>query len=259
MRFKINVSIQGHQRFLPTDYQYAMASAIYKLIAEGDEAYSKFLHHGGFSGEGLKNFKYFSFSPLSLRSYTHWKDNGVFELHVDTLSFKVGFMADKSAEAFIKGMFAEQKLEIGDRFNTLHLEVIGIEVMQAPFFTPTMYYRCLSPLTIALRDPGRRNATYLAPDDPRFGELLIENMISKFTDMFVPDRQTQSEEWNFELRSVYRSRLITINPHTIQETKVPGYLFDFSLTAPGYIHEMGYYAGFGMNNEMGFGTVIVMD
>jgi CRISPR-associated endoribonuclease Cas6 len=261
MRFKINLSVHGHRRFLPFDYQYAMASAIYKLIATGDEAYSRFLHDEGFSAGKLKRFKLFSFSPLVLPRYTPWKDKGVFELHGATLSFCVSFMADKAAEAFIKGMFIDQKLEIGDRFNMLHMEVTSIEAMQAPFFTTTMRYQCLSPLTIEHREPGRPHDLYLPPDDPRFGELLIRNLISKCAalNMLTPANDIDDGALRFELNSTYKSKLIAIKPYTREETKVRGFLFNFTLTAPDYMHEMGYYAGFGMNNAMGFGTTMVVD
>src|SRR5690606_13037472 len=101
MRFNINLQVTSKKHFLPLDYQYAMASAVYKLIAKGDEAYSKFLHDKGFSTGGLKRFKLFTFSPLVLPKYTPWKDKSLFELHGDKLSFTVSFKTEKAAEAFI--------------------------------------------------------------------------------------------------------------------------------------------------------------
>lgn len=257
MRFKINLHTPGKNAFLPIDYQYAMASGIYKIIAKGDEAYSKFLHDEGFSAGGLKRFKLFSFSPLVLPPFTLFRDKGLFELHGPNLSFTISFMADKAAEAFIKGMFTDQELPIGDRFHVLHTEVTSVEARPTPFFTNTMRYRCLSPLTIELKEAGQKYETYLPPDDPRFEDLFLQNLIAKCAamNMLHDNTSNEKEHLKFELKSPYKSKLITIKPYTKQETKVRGFMFDFSLTAPEYMQEMGYHAGFGMNNGMGFGAV----
>ena len=50
-----------------------------------------------------------------------------------------------------------------------------------------------------------------------------------------------------------RSKLITIKRNTPHETKVRGFLYSFKLKAPLDIHRIGYYAGFGEKNSMGFG------
>lgn len=258
MRFKIHVQHKSRKAFLPIDYQYAMASAVYKLIAKGDHAYSRFLHDEGFSPGGLKRFKLFTFSPLVLPQYTIWKEKELFELHGNTLSFIVSFMADKAAEAFVKGMFRDQHISIGDRFNQLDMEVTMVEAMPVPLFTNTMQYRCLSPLVIELREPGQRYETYVAPDDVQFGNLLIQNLVAKCTALNLLHAEAPLEKipLQFLLTGGYKSKLITIKPHTKEQTKVRGFVFDFTLTAPEFIQEMGFYAGFGMNNAMGFGSVM---
>lgn len=260
MRFKINLTITRKKRLLPFDYQYAMASAVYKVIAKGDEVYSRFLHDEGFPAGGLKKFKLFSFSPLTFPHYKVWKDKGLFELEEDHLSFHISFMADKAAEAFIKGMFVDQQLDVGDRFHCLRTQVTSIEAMPVPFFTSTMHYRCISPISIELKEKEKKYETYLLPDDPQFGELLIQNLISKCAALNILHAASQDHDvLKFELQSSFRSKLHSIKPYTREETRVRGFLFDFALTAPEYMHEMGYYAGFGMNNGMGFGSVIVRD
>lgn len=255
MRFKIHLTSKNKKAFLPIDYQYALASAVYKMIATGDEAYSRFLHDEGFSPGGLKRFKLFTFSPLSLPRYTPWKEKGLFELHGKELSFVVSFMADKAAEAFVKGMFADQHFSIGDRFQQVDMEVTMVEAVPTPLFKQTMVYRCLSPLVVELKEPGKKYETYLPPDDPRFEALLLQNLVSKCAAMNVLYNDGHADEDVMKFRPVsdYRSKLIAIKPYTDQQTKVRGFVFDFELTAPEYMQEMGYYAGFGMNNGMGFG------
>lgn len=259
MRFRINLSTTASKRFLPFDYQYALASAVYRIISRGDEAYSRFLHDEGFSAGRSTRFKMFTFSSLALPRYTVWKDRGLFELHEPYASFAVSFHADKAAEAFIKGMFLHQHLPIGDRFNTLHFEVTSVEAMTPPHFSRTMQYRCISPMVVEWKEPGSSREVYLAPDDPRFQERLVQNLLAKCTALnCLTADEDQDQPVSFQLDTGYRSKLHAIKPHTAAETKVRGFLFDFTLTAPEHVHEIGYYAGFGMNNAMGFGGVDII-
>lgn len=256
MRFRINLSTAVPKRFLPIDYQYSLASAVYRIIARGDENYSRFLHDDGFSGGGLKRFKMFTFSALTLPPYRIWKGKGVFELHEPHASFTVSFVVDKAAEAFIKGMFHNQQFALGDRFHALPFEVTSVEALPPPFFTRTMRYRCTSPMVVEWKEPGLGCDTYLAPDDPRFEQRLVENLVAKCAAMnTLLAEEDQGQPVSFELNGSYRSKLHAIKPYTKAETRVRGFLFDFTLTAPEHVHEIGYYGGFGMNNAMGFGCV----
>lgn len=252
MRFRINLTIPAARRFLPFDYQYALSSAVYRIIARGDEAYSRFLHDEGFPSGRLKRFKMFTFGPLELPRYTQHKGQGLFELYAPELSFVVSFMADKAAEAFVKGMFAHQEFHI----DQLPVEVTSVEALPPPFFKTVMEYRCISPMVVGLREDRKRHETYLAPDDPRFEERLVQNLLAKCAalDTLCADSD-QDQPVKFTLRGGYRSKLHSIKPHSKEETRVRGFVFEFALTAPEHVHELGYYAGFGMNNAMGFGAV----
>jgi len=255
MRFEIHLKVQNRTALLPVDYQYLMSSAVYKLIKAGDEAYSKFLHDEGFS-MGLKRFKLFTFSPLRLPKYKLWKEKGVFELFEKEVSFIVSFMADKAAEAFVKGMFKDQRISIGDRFNQLDMEVTMIEAMPQPLFLDTMEYQSLSPMVLKKKEAGKKHGTYLAPDHHEFGEFLINNLISKAMAYQIASQEYAErpfDHYRFELLGEYKSKLVRIRPYTSEETQVKGNLFRFRLTVPSLLQEIGYYAGFGVDNGMGFG------
>jgi CRISPR-associated endoribonuclease Cas6 len=261
MRFKIHLQTRNTRAFLPVDYQYAMASAVYKLIQKGDEAYSRFLHEEGFSAGGLKRFKLFTFSPLALPRFTLQKAKGLFELHGPELSFTVSFMADKAAEAFVKGMFADQQLRIGDRFNQVDMEVRSIEAMPVPLFQDTMEYKCMSAVKLSKIEKGKKHETYIFPDDPQFGEFLINNLISKSLAYKLAGNdiyEAPFEGYKFELLGEFKTKKIKIKPYTPEETEVRGSIFKFRLTAPSFLQEIGYYAGFGENNAMGWGCVEIL-
>jgi CRISPR-associated endoribonuclease Cas6 len=254
MRFRIHIHTRS--RYLPVDYQYALSAAVYKQISRGDEVYSNFLHNQGFSAGDHRRFKLFTFSALHLPKYKLWKEKGVFELYEGNLSFVVSFMADQAAEAFIKGMFQDQEFSIGDRFASIEAEVTHVEAMPRPLFLNEMHYRCLNPMTVSVKEQGQRYETYLYPDDPRFGEQMIRNLLSKSIAhrlLTADANTTDAEALNFQLLGDYQQKRIRIKPYTREEVSVKGFLFKFSLTAPDYLQELAYYSGFGDNNAMGFG------
>src|SRR5690606_15571167 len=108
--------------------------------------------------------------------------------------------------------------------------VTSVEALPPPFFTTVMRYRCLSPMVVELKEKDDRNGTYLPPDDPRFEERFVQNLVAKcaaLDTLFAQNDQDQGV--SFELIGSYRSKLHTIKPHTRQQTKLRGFLFDFQL------------------------------
>ncbi|PIY05025.1 MAG: hypothetical protein COZ21_04960, partial [Bacteroidetes bacterium CG_4_10_14_3_um_filter_31_20] len=47
--------------------------------------------------------------------------------------------------------------------------------------------------------------------------------------------------------------------NTPEETFLKGFLFDFKITAPHELIKIGYYAGFGKANSLGFGCAEVIE
>lgn len=65
--------------------------------------------------------------------------------------------------------------------------------------------------------------------------------------------------YHFELLSEPKSKLITIKSGTAEESQLRGYLYKFRLSAPVNLMRMGYYAGFGEKNSLGFGCGEVVE
>ena len=241
---------------LPANYQYALSSWIYKVISRADEAYGDFLHEKGFAFESRK-FKMFTFSQMDLRPY---KINGnEIRLLGPEASLNVRFLVDSSLENFIKGLFIEQRFGLGapGSGHSVDFQVSGVETKAARSFKPVMRYQCLSPIvTSTRRDDG--SVAYLSPEDPAYGRIFIQNLLRKQSALSLHNGETEIQEKNnfpyaFRLLNTPRKKGITIKANTAEETKVIGYLFHFELAAPAELHEVGYYAGFGEKNSMGFG------
>lgn len=242
---------------LPVNYQYAVSSWIYKVISRADETYSAFLHEEGFGFDG-RRFKMFTFSQLDIRPYRMLGNQ--IQLLGNEISLTIRFFVDSSMENFIKGLFLHQHCGLGSKHAQTDFQVTGVEIKPRQTFANTMRYECLSPIVVsAKRDDG--STAYLDPDDPAFGPILIQNLIRKHSALALHQGSTDPEyaqpDYSFRVLSAPRKKGTTIKEGTEQETKVIAYLFRFELTTPIELHEVGYYAGFGEKNSMGFGCAIV--
>lgn len=258
MRFRLRFQIKGKFRMLPMDYQYFLASWIYRVIEEGDAGFSEFLHNGGYQ-DGYKKHKLFNLSPLNLYPYKLWKEKSLFELQGNELSMDISFMVDRAAEHFIKGLFLKQEFYLGDKFNGIELMVTAVEAYPPPVFQKTMRYKALSPVTISLTREQDRYPQYLNPENELYAHYFLKNLSEKQKGVALAHEKTNAPaeldypSWDFRLLSRPRSRLSVIKPYTVNETKVRGYCFDFELTAPEEIQEMVYYCGVGEKNALGWG------
>lgn len=252
MRFQISFSRCGKSNMLPMDYQYYLSAWIYKVLFNADKDFAQFLHQTGYSGSS-KNFKLFNYSPLIFEQYLLWKERALFEIKSDAIKVKVSFQLGEAAEKFIIGLFNQQIAYIGNKFNGIELRVNQIERIPDIQESITQSYRALSPVVISVIDPSTNYARYASPADEEYSKWIKNNLINKFNSIPHNTNQIVDFEMDFTLKSNPRSKLVTIKPDSEQASKIRGYLFDFELTAPIYIHNLIQSAGFGEKNSMGFG------
>jgi len=257
MRFKITLNRTGKQKMLPMDYQYYLSAWIYKVISMADREFANFLHSSGYT-TGSKRFKLFSYSPLDFGRPVLWKEKALFEIHAEQLFLNVSFHLAEAAEKFIIGLFNNQQVYVGDQFNGLDLVVVQVERLPEPELKNTMHYRAVSPVVISLKEDNSKYAQYLAPTDNDYDNLLQQNLLNKYNS--VPDAVSLPENINFEfkLNSTPKSKLVTIKPYTHEQSKVRGFVFDFTLTCPAEIHHLILATGIGEKNSTGFGWVEVI-
>jgi CRISPR-associated endoribonuclease Cas6 len=242
---------------LPMNYQYELSSWIYRVIGTADPEHSRFLHERGFQAEG-RQFKMFTFSQLDMRPYT--PEGGQFRLTGNQLALTVRFLIDRSLESFVRGLFVNQEFFLGNQTGGIDLRVAQVQTVAAPAFRPLMRYACLSPICVSAWRPDG-TAAYLTPEDKNYGHHLLSNLLRKETALAGYQHPAGREaaeakelpEYKFRLLNPPRKKGIHIKAGTAQHTQVIGYLFHFELLAPPELHEIGYYAGFGEKNSMGFG------
>ncbi len=245
---------KGHE--LPLNYQYPLSAWVYRVIARANADYATFLHGQGHVSDG-KAFKLFTFSDLK---------TGLFRIQGDRLclledraTLSLRFMMEPSQQHFVVGLLEDRQLELGDGKSSVSFTIGEIMTQPKPLFLKKMHYRSLSPLCLTTKIEARKHAQYCAPTMPEYGAQLLNNLVHKHHAMKAAladaTEEQPSGEGKFRLLSTPRSRLVTVKAGTPAETKIRGFLFDFEMTLPTELHEIGYYAGFGEKNSMGFGCV----
>jgi len=271
MRFKIALQNIGKQRMLPIDNQYFLSAWIYRVIANADRDFAQFLHSHGYT-DGNKQFKLFCYSPLLFKKYKIWKEKVLIEVISKQAVFQVSFCLNETAEKFIIGLFNQQQFYLGDKFNRVDFSVtqierfpdpiqksIGVEdgIDQSHSFTnsATKNYQAKSPVVISYKTENEKYARYLSPEEQGYGDLVKQHLMQKYQTVPGVMPFPGNTAIKFTLQGKPKSKLITIKPYTPQQSKVRGFLYRFSLTAPEEIHRLILDSGFGEKNAQGFGWV----
>lgn len=255
MRLKLSFSIDEGQ-YLNFNYPYYIASWLYKQIAYVDAPLAEFLHRQGYQTK-RKNFKLHTFSSLQT-DFT--VENGLMRLKSREAWLHLNFYLDRVAERFVQGLFMHQQCTLGDRQHRIRMTVQQVEVLPMPELYPTVRLQMRSPIVVSHKNE-RGLDDYLSPEHADYADLLLNNLIEKYEACGQHlDPAWQNQPFEFTLLQYHKKpyRLITIKAGTPEETRVRGYLFDFALTAPAPLIEVGLLAGFGRENAMGFGFAEVV-
>lgn len=256
MRFRINLEPEpGSGLLLPINYQYELSSWIYRTLEKGDADYSSWLHNQGF-GSGDKRFKLFTLSGLHFGRYKVLGDR--IRVEESPVSFVLSLYATSTAGPFIAGLFREQLLRLGDHRSEVRFVVTRLEKLPGMACGSSMQFTMETPCVISRREG--KEVKYLSPEDTGYADQFIGNLLSKYKALveekqIVPGEESRNwdGEMKFEPLGKSRSKLITIKAGTPQQTQVKGFLFPFRLTVPPDLLRIGYYAGFGEKNSVGFG------
>ena len=250
---------------LPFNYQYELSAWIYRTLAQANPEFAAWLHERGYALEGKKAFKLFTFSHFDIQKpFSLDKERGALRIDSGRARLVLSFLLDAALEHFVVGLFQSQRFGIGNaQFPATDFEVHTLEILPKPVFSPLMRYRALSPICLTSEEPGKAHAQYRHPDDEEYLGLLIRNLSGKLLTATPHAFSLQGNEHQlvppaFRLLSDPKRKGVTLKAFTAAETKVIGYTFDFELTAAPILHEVGYYAGFGVENAQGFGCVEVV-
>lgn len=252
MRFKLIITAQRGNS-IPINYQYPLSAAIYKILATGDAQYAEWLHQEGYAADSY-NFKLFSYSRLR---GTQGIENNALAVSSEPLELILSFWPHPAMEKFIRGLFANSEIYIGNQATGTLFTVKEIGLLPSPTFTDEMTFQTLSPIHVRYTNPRNGKIEYLHPDHREFERVFADNLRHKLeawhehTGTTAPDTRFTA----LEVLSEPRSRLITIKERSLHETRIKAYDFRFRIKASPLLLEAGYYSGFGSQNSLGFGLV----
>jgi CRISPR-associated endoribonuclease Cas6 len=260
MRIRITFSLSGKRQVAPLNYQYPLSAWVYKTLARGDNDAAKLLHENGFKLPNQKAFKLFTFSGLQFpqRTWKILKGADRMELHSTQASLIIAFQIPEILNHFVAGLFNNQTAEIGDRISTVSMKVSRVEMLPEPKPGNNATVHLLSPVVVTHYGEQDKHEQYLKPGDAHYDELFFRNLTDKYTAWCIQTGNTPEEtpmdRLKFSCLSAKpQSRLQTIKAFTPEETRVRGYLFSFSITAPPHLIKTGLHSGFGAMNALGFG------
>lgn len=255
MRLQITLNHDPKQ-VLPINYQYLISSWIYRTLGNADSDFARQLHHQGYDFGG-RRYKLFTFSDLHPRRYDINGKARTFQLTQAPTQLVLSFYIDDALQHFVVGLFQNLKFTLasGTAFK-VDFEIGSIEILPKLNFQPTMQFRLQTPICISQDQVGKRYAQYLAPTHEDYATLLVQNLLRKQRALQSVSASDQNlplslPPTNFRLLSTPKK-----SPRTIKNIKMIGYVFDFELSAPVELLELGYYAGFGeKNSALGMGMV----
>ena len=250
MRIKITCDI-GEGICLPINYNYFLASAIYRFLRESDPEYADFLHQNGYEVEN-RRFKLFTFSQLMAKQR---------EIRGEQIHFRspLTWYVSSSQEPFLEN-FAATLMQTGILQVERHrLRVQDVEVLRQPRFGPQMTFRCLSPITMSTvreRD-GKLAKHYCLPDDPQFSELVRQNLIRKYEAVYRHPPEETSFAMTFDQAYIDKRKGRVTRLVDYKGIKIRGVVSPFHIIGAPALIRIGYECGFGDKNSAGFGMVEV--
>jgi CRISPR-associated endoribonuclease Cas6 len=244
---KLTLLAAGQATLLPLNYNHAVAALIYETLGNASTDFAARLHDEGFSSDG-RRFKLFTFSRLMPRR-SRLEGNSL-RLEDATLTLQVSSPVAEFVEHFVSGLFRAEAFNLaGARFTLQQAETLRV-----PVFTGRMSFRAFSPVTESVRD-AEGGVRFLSPEDD-WSEIIRRNLLRKHHALHgcAPADERLSWTWDqaYLAEAARRARRASVLID-IRGIKVRGWLAPFTVEGSTELIELGYEAGFGSRNSMGFG------
>ena len=210
------------------------------MLALASPQYSRFLHEQGYEG-----LKLFTFSQLLIRgrNVVRGKLEGRGNLTLFISSPVTEFM-----ENLAQGFLSEPELLLCDQ----RFRVERLEILPRPDLQEEANFTCLSPIVVSRG--GEKHATYLPYDSPQLSQAVRQNLQRKLRLLGRPKKEARFELWfdqdYIQARQGQAYRLVDY-----KGIKIKGILSPFKVRGDRELLEVGYEAGFGEKNSLGFGMV----
>jgi CRISPR-associated endoribonuclease Cas6 len=237
MRLRVRLDTSGAS-ILDLNYSYHLASLIYRCIERADQTLSLLLHKP-------RVFKFFTFSKLIPEKFRVKGDKMVIE---GNAHFFFSTMKNEVAAKLVEGLLTKPEVKIGDA----EFVVSEVKVLRENEIGEKEKFVTLSPINVTTAENNGKKLRIvdLYPDNPKFYENLRRNLVRKYVAFYK--RHPQNSEVHF--------KVIQARPKRIRIKNTFHRCVEMVFVAEGSkeLLEVGYKAGFGERNSMGFGMVKVV-
>jgi CRISPR-associated endoribonuclease Cas6 len=249
MRVKLTLLGLKKATLLPLNYNYAVASLVYLILDKASAEFAARLHDEGYESQAGRRFKLFTFSRLTTGRRRVAGDKLILES--GEVSLQISSPVSDFIEHLVAGLFQIEVFNIaGAEFRLLQAETIA-----PPVFGEQMSFRALSPITEAVRDEQNRTRYLSIADD--WSEIIGRNLARKYQALYGRAPEDARVCWNWDEAYLgelaKRNRRASVLIEIGNRSKVRGWLAPFTIAGSKELIELGYEAGFGNSNAMGFG------
>ena len=259
---RLVLQLHTNDKHLPTNYNYYLSAAIYKLLKLGSPEFSEFLHTKGYELNG-KKYKLFSYA---LRFERMRIDQSKITILAPAVKLCVSSpIVDDFIQNFVFGTFQNQQIEIADHTIRTKFSITQVESLPEVEFHESNCFKLLSPLVLSTK---RENGNELSQYFLRFNDDISEinrvlNLNLKHKYELIYKKQYDGTDLQLVWDDTYISKKLKenkrltkkisifkdgIRPVEIIANEVP-----FSLSGNKELIKVGYDCGFGEKNSMGFG------
>lgn len=247
---------------LPHNFNYPFSAAIYKFLQFGSPEFSEFLHQQGFRING-KAYKLFTFAlRFNKPSYTK---EGIKLIDKNCGLTISSPLIDEFVRNFVIGSFRRGQFEIWINKNLYIFNIDQMEAIPDPVLKNEQKFKPLSPLiaTTVKNSNGKKSQHYFRYyDDINNIERVISNNLKNKYEA-INNRHWEGADLKFRWDTEFIEYCLKNNKKpTVMETilkpgtppvNMIGNISPFILEGDPVLMNVGYQAGFGEKNSMGFG------
>lgn len=249
---------------LSFNYNYSLSAAIYKLLNFGSPEFSSFLHDIGYESNN-KYYKFFTFA-LQLEKTSFNKKYLILDSPNASLYISSP-LVDDFIKNFVIGTFEKQSIEIYAEGIKTTFNIITTEILPEPIITNKMNFKMITPMVLStqINFNGKLNTYYFRVDDDlkKINKVLNQNLINKYEAIYNKKYEGKGIEltWDYDymVKAAKTNKKLTKKVSIIKDYESPievvGMFCPFEIKGDTELTKVGYEAGFGSQNAMGFGLV----
>lgn len=241
MRLEISLLSPADSFEIDLNHSYHLASAIYRAIERADPSLSIELHKPDVP-------KFFTFSKLFIPKRKFRIEGEKMVSDCEEAYFFFSTLRNEVAASLVEGLLSKPEIRIcGVDFIVSEVSVLPEREVKGreKFVTLSPIYASTS-----VGENGRRRIFDLYPKDSKFYEVILQNLVKKYVLYY----KSAPENLDFHMKPLnVKAKRIRLKDtfHRCVEMV-------FKAEGSPELLEVGYKAGFGSKNSMGFGMVKVV-